>query len=476
MDLFWKNENIDSDLLDTTIKSEPEEDKPFPDEIIELLTTVPNKWLCTICSRSFSEQRSLNQHQDTHCDTRNHKCTDCGKAFRQSSTLLQHSVIHSVKRPYNCEICTKSFNRVSTLISHRKIHSSEKPFQCNFCDKSFHQKGNLRNHIYIHTNERPYRCQYCKKGFNQMSNLMCHKEKKHSADLVPVWACTRCDAKFQKRTLLRAHEIDKHQVKETMSSSKKLFVSKSSYATFATPTFRSSMAKKSTSAKTLLTSSPSIKTEPTASTGILIPAIRTDAWKTAHQKGDIPFAILNIRQVLPLLVRVYDCDNGQSLLRTATQADFQECRKDESRASVPVVASVTQVFEADGTTFSWSVQPPKEIYKFQEENKNLKLQYCTTVNGSSSSESTSWAPLRAAFVNEHISSSYPSSSATHGSTAVTANPQSGTSTPQAQHAYHSVPEFENITGVEGTEALTGLATAFSPDDIKVWYKLKKLKN
>lgn len=174
-------------------------------------------WQCTVCGREFQHHYTYLRHLPTHTNVRDFVCKLCGKAFRQLSTLSQHGVIHSQERPFTCEVCHKNFNRISTLISHRKTHSTVKTFHCHICQKGFHQKGNLRNHIYIHTNERPYRCTLCSKGFNQMSNLVCHKQKMHAAEVASAWSCSRCAESFAKRHLLRAHELQAHQVEHESS-------------------------------------------------------------------------------------------------------------------------------------------------------------------------------------------------------------------------------------------------------------------
>lgn len=346
------------------LKKEPE------DPAHKLL--INNKvYKCNVCERDFLHKYTLMRHGQTHTNQRNYECTECGKTFRQLSTLSQHQIIHSVDRPYSCEVCKKSFNRVSTLISHRKTHSNFKPFVCHLCNKAFHQKGNLQNHIYIHTNERPYLCQYCNKGFNQMSNLVCHKRKSHSSEMIAVWECHRCNISFPKRNLLRIHEFETHNVKETITSSKKKYVSKNDLENVMDEHPNSEIIN---GIKPNLSHSV-VQQTPAICKGIFLPAINTDAMKAVKAKKEIPFAVLHFLEAMPCLVRIIDYGTEQSLLRPANQDDFLALRKD-SKETVPIVASVYQIKTADNNTI-FSVVPPKNIYKFAPINpeQEQQLQY-----------------------------------------------------------------------------------------------------
>lgn len=310
------------------------------------------QWQCSICKRDFQHQYTLMRHLSTHTNERNFSCDECGKSFRQLSTLSQHRAIHSVQRPYSCELCSKSFNRISTLISHRKTHSDVKPYKCHICQKGFHQKGNLRNHIFIHTNERPYRCQHCNKGFNQMSNLVCHKLKTHSNESISIWSCHKCDLTFPKRTLLRTHELDVHQIQE---KSPLLYLPSSRHKSYTTKRQRQSS-----------NDLPVIDNN-----SILMPTIKTIAMNIVKSRKEVPFAILHFIEGLPLLVRVIDYGN-QSILRPVKKEDFSALKANRKNnvedIAIPIVATVYQILNQFGQP-EFMVTQPKDIYKLMNNFK-----------------------------------------------------------------------------------------------------------
>lgn len=338
-----------------------ESDKKHLVKIVSRDGAILKFWECGECKEEFPHQYALEKHLATHSQIPNkHSCKYCGKTFRQWRILTQHLAIHSIERPYLCEICQKSFNRNSTLISHRKTHCYIKPFQCCWCFKGFHQKGNLKNHIYSHTNARPYRCKYCDKGYNQMSNLVCHTKRNHS-EMVPVWACSICEATFPKRNLLRAHEFEMHQLKETIKMSKKKFIP-------IEPDSLTPIVPKQKRKKSAATTTSTSRT-----TNIIIPAIQTEELKMAKQKNEIPFAIINFLKGVPLLVRIIDHNSTQSLLRPANDNDFALLPKKSKSVSIPIVASLHQKVNALGEHEFMVTPPPKtcELLK----NENISLSY-----------------------------------------------------------------------------------------------------
>lgn len=114
--------------------------------------------------------------------------------------------------------------------------------------------------------------------------------------------------------------------------------------------------------------------------GVIIPAIQTDAMHTVRSNNEIPFAVLHFLQCVPLLVRVIEFRDHQSLLRPANKYDFEELRlrslarnNASTKFSVSVVAAVYQTVAANGST-SFVVMPPRNIDKFSSNLQNLSMQ------------------------------------------------------------------------------------------------------
>ena len=61
---------------------------------------------------------------------------------------------YKCKKPYKCSICSYSFSQQRSLKRHiESVHDGKKPHKCSICDYSFSSKGILRNHIKsIHPN------------------------------------------------------------------------------------------------------------------------------------------------------------------------------------------------------------------------------------------------------------------------------------------------------------------------------------
>lgn len=82
-----------------------------------------NKFVCRICSKSFTLQRLLNRHMKCHSDIKRYLCTFCGKGFNDTFDLKRHTRTHTGVRPYKCNLCEKSFTQRCSLESHcLKVH------------------------------------------------------------------------------------------------------------------------------------------------------------------------------------------------------------------------------------------------------------------------------------------------------------------------------------------------------------------
>ena len=57
----------------------------------------PSKFVCRLCSKSFTLQRLLNRHMKCHSDVKRYLCTFCGKGFNDTFDLKRHTRTHTGK-------------------------------------------------------------------------------------------------------------------------------------------------------------------------------------------------------------------------------------------------------------------------------------------------------------------------------------------------------------------------------------------
>lgn len=149
---------------------------PSPDqsrsEVTEKLQQPPvavmeddsSKFMCRICSKSFTLQRLLNRHMKCHSDVKRYLCTFCGKGFNDTFDLKRHTRTHTGVRPYKCSLCEKSFTQRCSLESHcLKVHGvqhsyayKERRSKVYVCEECGHTTGEPEVH-YLHLKDNhPY--------------------------------------------------------------------------------------------------------------------------------------------------------------------------------------------------------------------------------------------------------------------------------------------------------------------------------
>ena len=180
---------------------------------------------CHACGSTFNDARTLRDHNRLYHydpstataneertlkveDSSENRCDICNKIFKYKSILKQHrSRSHGEptmyeKRRYLCALCGKELKTAKGLEIHNRSHTGEKPYTCEVCGKCFACETLLRTHNVTHTGERKYTCDQCGKSFTQRSTLVVHK-RYHSGER--PYVCTRCAKGFVTRTVLKTH-------------------------------------------------------------------------------------------------------------------------------------------------------------------------------------------------------------------------------------------------------------------------------
>lgn len=110
-----------------------------------------DEWLqCQFCDKSFPYRFQLVEHETRHSDPKPFKCS-CGKAYTSAAMLNIHKRNHTKLKPFKCSMCSKSFTSNSGLVQHENVHS--KPFQCLVCGKRFAMKRVFAAHQSTHADQ-----------------------------------------------------------------------------------------------------------------------------------------------------------------------------------------------------------------------------------------------------------------------------------------------------------------------------------
>ena len=145
------------------------------------LSVAPRRFVCTICSGSFSDENALKKHT-----------MGCGVVSDRQRLHFRHNKDDCVvgARRYSCDFCHKTFLSRSGLLRHQSAHTGERPFSCNICGKRFSRKFTLNRHKYTHCStllsDSPFRKTLLQienentENENQSEGHKCAEEQSHS--------------------------------------------------------------------------------------------------------------------------------------------------------------------------------------------------------------------------------------------------------------------------------------------------------
>ncbi|MPC14270.1 Protein ovo [Portunus trituberculatus] len=157
---------IKNPLAPPTDATRPEASEKMqqPQPAVVMDDDTSSKFVCRVCSKTFSLQRLLNRHMKCHSDVKRYLCTFCGKGFNDTFDLKRHTRTHTGVRPYKCNLCEKSFTQRCSLESHcLKVHGvqhsyayKERRSKVYVCEECGHTTGEPECH-YMHLKDNhPY--------------------------------------------------------------------------------------------------------------------------------------------------------------------------------------------------------------------------------------------------------------------------------------------------------------------------------
>ena len=135
-------------------------------------------FLCSlICDKSYSSEKSLNQHINIHYESKAFKCDVCWKVFYIKFRLIQYYRTHAGEKPFAYQVWNRKFIQKSHLVQHQATHSEVKSFKCSICpeNRSFKTKAGLTNQIAFHY-EPKFACRHCDYKSYTTSDLKKHKK------------------------------------------------------------------------------------------------------------------------------------------------------------------------------------------------------------------------------------------------------------------------------------------------------------
>lgn len=162
-------------------------------------------FLCDLCSRSFTQQSSLQAHKEsTHKEYKVQiTCQYCGKFVRGRTNVYRHLKTHTDNQ-HHCQVCNKVLQSKKSLQTHMQRHSGVKQYTCEICAKSFFTGAELCNHKrMIHMKGKYwYYCDTCEYKSIRSEKVKKHKLR-HTASNIP---CIVCGMFFEQADKLAQHQ------------------------------------------------------------------------------------------------------------------------------------------------------------------------------------------------------------------------------------------------------------------------------
>lgn len=170
--------------------------------------TEPKAHKCSFCCLSFAEAACLSVHAETHKDDKSYKCRFCGERFTSSSFASQHEKSHFAEKLHKCGLCYRTYSDAVQLAKHFQVHTGIKPYKCDYCERTFSKSNKRTVHLRSHTGERPYRCAYCDKGFADSDKLNIHI-RTHTGER--PYTCEYCQRSFTRSDKRNQHTRNVHK-------------------------------------------------------------------------------------------------------------------------------------------------------------------------------------------------------------------------------------------------------------------------
>ena len=108
-------------------------------------------------------------------------CTYCSRQYTERHRYEVHVRFHTGETPFKCPICNKGFRDNRKLKIHVRRHNSSLAHKCHLCPRSFEGKKGLEKHLIAHENNRCVETKIIK-GVDGSISMALPEEKKRSVN------------------------------------------------------------------------------------------------------------------------------------------------------------------------------------------------------------------------------------------------------------------------------------------------------
>ncbi|XP_050680003.1 uncharacterized protein PF3D7_1120000-like [Leptidea sinapis] len=194
----------------------------------------PQTFNCVLCSKSFDDKETLQEHFRKHGDPAFHQNTKI-KSKTQNEIPTSTEKIEE-NEMVGCDVCEEVFPTISKAITHKhKVHPDhDGKYFCPWCGKLFTMKHLYNKHIQSShqgaTSEdvNDFHCDCCNVDFFMPSAMMHHnkffhrldseinnigtskKIKLYNEELVQIFYCPFCGEEYNNKVNLNKHMSDDH--------------------------------------------------------------------------------------------------------------------------------------------------------------------------------------------------------------------------------------------------------------------------
>ena len=164
---------------------------------------------CVCCTRSFTEEKQLKQHEEECRQKFKHQCLTCQRAFLRKDSMFHHFILKPAHKGMKCRLCNNVFLNQNQFSQHMDSHDTEKKlYVCSVCEKGFSCIDYLMSHKAIH--EKPTKpsvsliyCNACHgAGVKTKEEFQKHQE---ACRRNFMYQCGQCSWAFRQNNTLTMH-------------------------------------------------------------------------------------------------------------------------------------------------------------------------------------------------------------------------------------------------------------------------------